>query len=105
MIWRYGEKMSEKLSPVLDRILIRQAKGENVTAGGILIPEPAREKPLKGEVLAVGGGRVTTEGILIKPNVKPGDVVLFNRFAGTEVRFNGEDLLVLKEEDILCVFE
>lgn len=89
--------------PLHDRILIEPMEAEQKTAGGIIIPDTAKEKPMQGKVLAVGPGARDENGRLIKPDVKKGDVVLFGKWSGTEVRFDGKDLLIAKESDILGV--
>ena len=91
--------------PLHDRVLVRRIEAEEKTAGGIIIPDTAKEKPGEGEVIAVGPGARDDNGKLIEPGVKPGDRVLFGKWSGTEVRIDGEDLLIMKESDILGVVE
>lgn len=88
-----------------DRVLVRRIEAEEKTAGGIIIPDTAKEKPSEGEVIAVGPGIRDDNGKLIEPGVKPGDRILFGKWSGTEVRIDGEDLLIMKESDILGVVE
>lgn len=90
------------IKPLGDRVLIRRAQAET-SKGGILIPESAKEKPKKGEVLAVGPGKIDERGELCKVELKVGDKVLFGGYAGTEVKWNNEELLVISQEDILGI--
>ncbi len=89
--------------PLHDRVLLRRLEQDEKTAGGIIIPDAAKEKPSEGQVVAVGSGSRDETGKLNPLDVKPGDKVLFSKWAGTEVRINGEDLLVMKESDIMGV--
>lgn len=91
--------------PLQDRIVVKRMKEEDRTAGGILIPETAKEKPLKGEVVAVGKGALNSDGKLIPMELAVGDVVFFNKWGGTEIKINNEDFLVMKESDVLGVFK
>lgn len=91
--------------PLHDRVLVRRIEAEEKTAGGIIIPDTAKEKPSEGEVIAVGPGARDDSGKLIELSVKPGDRILFGKWSGTEVRIDGEDLLIMKESDILGVLE
>jgi chaperonin GroES len=91
--------------PLHDRVLVRRIEAEEKTAGGIIIPDTAKEKPSEGEVVAVGPGIRDDDGKLIELGVKPGDRILFGKWSGTEVRIEGEDLLIMKESDILGVIE
>jgi chaperonin GroES len=91
--------------PLHDRVLVRRIEAEEKTAGGIIIPDSAKEKPSEGEVLAVGAGTRDETGKLQPLDVKAGDRVLFGKWSGTEVRIDGEDLLIMKESDILGVIE
>jgi chaperonin GroES len=88
--------------PLHDRVLVRRVEAEEKTAG-IIIPDSAKEKPAEGEVLAVGEGAYNEEGDRIKPDVKVGDRVLFGKWSGTEVKIDGEDLIIMKESDILGI--
>lgn len=90
--------------PLHDRILVRRMAEEDKTAGGIIIPDTAKEKPIKGEIVATGKGRVTEDGKTLPLEVKVGDKVLFNKYAGTELKFDGKEFLMMREEDVLGVF-
>jgi len=92
-----------KLRPLQDRVLIERLEEEEKTAGGIIIPDTAKEKPMQGKVVAVGKGKVLENGKVLPLDVKKGDRVLFGKYAGTEVTIDGEDLLIMREEDILAV--
>ena len=91
--------------PLHDRVLVRRVTAEEKTAGGIIIPDTAKEKPQEGEVVAVGPGTLDDKGELRPLDVKAGDRVLFGKWSGTEVRIDGEDLLIMKESDIMGVVE
>jgi chaperonin GroES len=91
--------------PLHDRVLVRRIDADEKTAGGIIIPDTATEKPQRGEVIAVGAGARSEEGKLVPLDVKVGDEVLFGKWSGTEVKIDGEDLLIMKESDILGVVE
>ena len=91
--------------PLHDRVLVRRVESDTRTKGGIIIPDTAKEKPQEGEVIAVGAGARDEAGKLIALDVKPGDRVLFGKWSGTEVKIDGEDLLIMKESDILGVIE
>jgi chaperonin GroES len=91
--------------PLHDRVLVRRIEAEQKTAGGIIIPDTAQEKPQQGEVIATGAGVRDAAGHLVELTVKPGDRVLFGKWSGTEVKIDGEDLLIMKESDILGVIE
>jgi chaperonin GroES len=92
-----------KLRPLHDRVIVKRLEEEKKSAGGILIPDSATEKPQKGEVIAVGPGRVMDDGKVRPCDVKKGDTVLFGKYSGSEVRLDGEDLVVMKEDDIVAV--
>jgi chaperonin GroES len=94
-----------KFRPLHDRVLVRRLEGEEKTAGGIIIPDTAKEKPMEGEVVAVGSGNRDESGKLQPLDVAKGDRVLFGKWSGTEVKINGEELLIMKESDILGVIE
>ena len=94
-----------KFHPLHDRVVIRRIEGEDKTKGGILIPDTVKEKPQEGEVIAVGPGARDESGKLIALEVKAGDRVLFGKWSGSEVKIEGEDLLIMKESDILGVIE
>lgn len=93
------------IRPLHDRVLVRRTEQDEKTAGGIIIPDTAKEKPIQGEVLAVGNGVRGDDGTLVPLDVKVGDVVLFGKWAGTEVKVDGEELLMMKESDIIGVIE
>ena len=89
--------------PLHDRVLVRRLEAEEKTAGGIIIPDSAKEKPSEGEIVAVGNGARSEDGKITPLDVKPGDRVLFGKWSGTEVKLDGEDLLIMKESDIMGV--
>jgi chaperonin GroES len=89
--------------PLHDRVVVRRVEEDERTVGGIIIPDTAKEKPMQGEVIAVGPGARDDTGKLIAPDVKEGDRVLFGKWSGTEVKLDGEDLLIMKESDIMGV--
>jgi chaperonin GroES len=93
------------LRPMQDRIIVKRVDEETKTAGGIFIPDTAKEKPQQGEVVAVGKGKKTEDGKIIPMDVKPGDKVLFGKYAGTEIKLEGQDYLIMREDDILGVVE
>ena len=90
-----------KFTPLHDRVLVRRIEGEEKTAGGLIIPDTAKEKPAEGEVIAVGAGARDEDGERIAMDVKAGDRILFGKWSGTEIKVDGEDLLIMKESDIL----
>ncbi len=92
-----------KFRPLHDRVVVRRVEAEEKTAGGIIIPDNAKEKPAEGEVIAVGEGAYNEDGDRITPDVKTGDRVLFGKWSGTEIKIDGEDLLIMKESDILGI--
>ena len=94
-----------KLRPLHDRVIVKRLEEEKVSAGGIVIPDSATEKPIRGEVLAAGDGKIQEDGKVRPMAVKVGDKVLFGKYAGTEVKVDGEELLVLREDDIVAVIE
>jgi chaperonin GroES len=89
--------------PLHDRVLVRRIEGEDKTKGGLIIPDTAKEKPAEGLIISVGEGARKDSGELIKPSVKAGDKILFGKWSGTEVKLDGEDLLIMKESDILGI--
>jgi chaperonin GroES len=93
------------LRPLQDRIIVKRLEEENKTAGGLYIPDTAKEKPQKGEIIAVGKGKVTEDGKVLPIDVKVGDKVLFGKYAGTEIKIDGVDFLIMREDDILGVIE
>ena len=94
-----------KIRPLHDRVIVRRMEEERTSAGGIVIPDSATEKPAQGEILAVGKGKINENGDVSPLDVKVGDKVLFGKYAGTEVKVEGEELLVMREEDIMGVVE
>ncbi len=92
-----------KIRPLQDRILVKRVEAEQKTASGIIIPDAAQEKPVEGRVVAIGNGKVLDNGTVQKPDVKTGDTVLFGKYSGTEVKVDGEEYLILREDDILGV--
>ena len=93
------------IKPLHDRILIERVEEEEKTKGGIIIPDTAKEKPVQGKVIAVGKGKVAEKGQLIAPDVKKGDRILFTKYAGTEVKIEGKEHLIIREDDVLGVIE
>ena len=93
------------LKPLSDRVLVKRLEGEEKTAGGLIIPDTAKEKPSKGEVVAVGPGKVADDGKVIAMTVKKGDQVLFSKYAGTEIKLDNVEHLVMREDDILAVIK
>ncbi len=91
--------------PLQDRVLIRRIEQDEKTAGGIIIPDTAKEKPMEGEIVAVGPGARGEDGTLHPLDVKPGDRVLFGKWSGTEIKLDGEDLIIMKESDIMGVLD
>ncbi len=94
-----------KFRPLHDRVVVRRVESENKTAGGIIIPDTAKEKPQEGEVIAVGPGARDEQGKIVALDVKVGDRILFGKWSGTEVKINGEDLLIMKESDVMGVID
>ncbi|MCT8997962.1 co-chaperone GroES [Chelativorans intermedius] len=94
-----------KFRPLHDRLLVRRIEAEEKTAGGVIIPDTAKEKPQQGEVLAVGPGARAENGEIVPLEVKVGDRILFGKWSGTEIRLEGEDLLIMKESDVLGIVE
>ena len=93
------------LKPLYDRILATRLKSEEKTKGGIIIPESAKEKPLEGKVIAVGDGKLLDDGSLRKLAVKKGDKILFGKYAGTEMKVGGEEVVILREDDVLAIIK
>jgi len=96
-------KVKTRIRPLQDRILVRRLDEDEEVQGGIIIPDTAKEKPQEGEVVAVGPGKVTDDGKRQKVEVKEGDRILFAKYAGTEVKVDGEDYLIMREDDVLAV--
>jgi chaperonin GroES len=94
-----------KIRPLQDRVIVKRLEEEEKTKGGIIIPDTAKEKPQEGKVIAVGKGKMTDDGKLITLDVKVGDKILFGKYSGTEVKIEGEEHLIMREEDILGVIE
>ena len=94
-----------KFRPLHDRVVVRRLNAEEKTAGGIIIPDTAKEKPMEGEVIAVGPGARNEQGQLVPLDVKQGDRILFGKWSGTEVKIDGEELLIMKETDIMGIVE
>ncbi|MBM9537319.1 co-chaperone GroES [Desulfobulbus alkaliphilus] len=94
-----------KIRPLNDRILVKRLEGEEKTAGGIIIPDSAKEKPAEGEIVAVGPGKLNDTGERVAMDVAVGDRVLFSKYGGTEVKLDGEDFLIMREDDILGVIQ
>jgi chaperonin GroES len=94
-----------KFRPLHDRVVVRRIDPEDKTSGGIIIPDTAKEKPMEGEVIAVGPGARSEQGQLVPPDVRRGDRILFGKWSGTEVKLDGEELLIMKESDIMGIIE
>ncbi len=94
-----------KLRPLHDRVVVKRMEEEKTSPGGIVIPDSATEKPIKGKIVAVGNGKITESGDVRKLDVKKGDEVLFGKYSGTEVKVDGDELLVMREDDIMAVIE
>jgi chaperonin GroES len=94
--------MALDLKPLADRVIVLPAAAEEKTKSGIIIPDTAKEKPQRGEVVAVGEGKISDQGVLVKSQLKVGDQVLYGKYAGTEISLDGEDYLIMRESDILA---
>ena len=94
-----------KIRPLQDRVLVQRIAEEELSSGGIIIPDTAKEKPQEGKVVAVGGGRINDDGSVRKPGVKKGDSILFGKYSGNEIEINGIEHLIMREDDILGVVE
>ena len=97
--------MASKIRPLHDRILVKRLEEAEKTKGGIIIPDSAKEKPIMGEVIATGKGKVKDDGTVLAPDVKKGDKILFGKYSGTEVKIEEDEYLILREDDILGVIE
>jgi chaperonin GroES len=97
--------MSTKIRPLHDRVIVKREEDERKSPGGIVIPDTATEKPMKGRVIAVGKGKILEGGDIRPLDVKVGDKVLFGKYSGTEVKMDGDDVLVMREEDIMAIIE
>jgi len=93
------------LRPLQDRIIVKRVEEETKTAGGLFIPETAKEKPQRGEIVAAGNGKKTEDGKVLPLDVKVGDIVLFGKYAGTEIKVDGDDYLMMREDDLLAVVQ
>ncbi len=93
------------IRPLHDRVLVKRVKEEEKTKGGIIIPDTAKEKPVEGKVVAVGNGKVADDGSIRKLEVKPGDRVLFGKYSGQEIKVDGEEMVILREDDIVGIVE
>jgi chaperonin GroES len=93
-----------KVRPLHDRLIVRRLEQDETAKGGIIIPDTAKEKPQRGEVLAVGDGKILDNGLKINLDVKAGDKVLFGKYSGSEIKIEGEEVLILREDDILAIF-
>ena len=93
------------IRPLHDRVIVRRKEEERTTAGGIVIPDSATEKPSMGEILSVGNGKITDSGDVRAMEVKPGDTVYFGKYSGSEIKVDGEELLIMREDDIIAVVE
>ena len=94
-----------KIRPLQDRVLVKRVEEKQKTKGGIIIPDTAKEKPIEGEVIAVGNGKVLEDGKVRPLDIKAGDTILFSKYAGTEIKIDGEEHLLLREEDVLGIIE
>jgi len=94
-----------KVRPLHDRVIVKRVKEEEKTKGGIIIPDTAKEKPVEGKVIAVGDGKVTDDGKKIQLEVKAGDKILFGKYAGTEIQIDGEEHLIMREDDIIAIVD
>ena len=94
-----------KIRPLHDRVIVKRMEGEEKTKGGIIIPDTAKEKPVEGKVIAVGSGKVLENGKKVPLQVKEGDRILFGKYSGTEVKIDGEEHLIMKEDDIIAIVE
>ncbi len=100
-----AKKAKQKVRPLHDRLIVRREEEERTSAGGIVIPDTATEKPIRGEVVATGRGKLLEDGSVRALDVRCGDRVLFGKYSGTEIKVDGEDLLVMREDDIMAVIE
>jgi chaperonin GroES len=98
-----SKEIAMSIKPLADRVLVEALEAAEKTAGGLYIPDNAKEKPQKGKIIAVGPGKAAENGTLIKPEVKVGDTVLYGKYAGTEVQVDGKDYLIMRESDLLAV--
>ena len=94
-----------KIKPLQDRVIVKRMEEEEKTAGGIIIPDSAKEKPQQGKIMAVGPGKVMDNGTRLEMTVKKGDLVLFGKYSGTEIKIDGDDVLIMREDDILGIVD
>lgn len=94
-----------KIRPLYDRVVVKRTEEEKLSPGGIVIPDSAAEKPMRGEVLAVGEGKLLDDGTVRALTLKKGDKILFGKYSGTEIKLDGEDIVVMREDDVLAIFE
>lgn len=94
-----------KIRPLHDRVVVKRLEEQSVADGGILIPDSAKEKPARGEIIAVGDGKIKEDGSVLPLNVKVGDEIMFSKYSGTEIKINNEELLIMREDDILGIIE
>jgi chaperonin GroES len=92
-----------KVKPLHDRVIVKRTEGEEKTKGGIIIPDTAKEKPIEGKVVAVGNGKILENGKTLPMQVKPGDKVLFGKYAGNEIKIDGEEHVIMREDDIIAI--
>jgi chaperonin GroES len=97
--------MKTKVRPLHDRVIVKRLEEQEKTKGGIIIPDTAKEKPIEGKIIAVGSGKMTENGKRIPLQVKEGDRVLFGKYAGTDIKIEGEERLIMREDDIIAIFE
>ena len=95
--------MALKIKPLADRVVVEQAEAEEVSSGGIILPDTAQEKPQQGKIVAVGPGKVSDSGTLVEPTLKTGDSVLYGKYSGTEVTIDGTEYSIMRESDILAI--
>jgi chaperonin GroES len=93
------------LKPLHDRIIVKPSQPEEITRGGIIIPDTAKEKPMQGEIIAAGNGKITEDGKVLPLQVKPGEKVLYGKYSGTEVTIDGEDFLIMRESDVFAIIQ
>jgi chaperonin GroES len=101
----FFSKENNMIRPLYDRIIVKRATAETKTASGIIIPDTAKEKPQEGEIIAVGKGKLKEDGTVIPMDVKKGDRILFGKYAGTEIKIDGEEYLMMKEDDVLGIID
>ncbi len=98
-------ELAMNLSPLHDRVIVKPATPEETTKGGIIIPDTAKEKPMQGEIMAVGGGKIGDDGKVVPMQLKVGDKVLYGKYSGTEISLDGDDLLIMRESDVFAVIK